>query len=368
MVSLLKYSYILILLAILPSKLSSQSRKADVNLMENFKISELHSTNFEGDPVVSLTGYNYSYAAFSKDMKYMAVARSFKRGEGEVKDIVLIKLKNNKESVILDTQSVIRYGRPNGYLWSIEFNNQNQLIANIGDGMEGSTILTIDVEEKTILKDIYVPNYSEDEEYDEYEEEDVLFDEKMSDLKRIFPKKSPILLSDMVYKLIPVDTVGYIIQGAFDKDNSIYFLPRKTGKLKLLHNIANKGENDNINGVWGTSTSCFYLLKNKTNNYLFQYSLVNNKITLLEKLPSYNHYSFMYSQPLKNGEILLYFETGSGTPTIDNVYRLYRYSGGNITKIENYPFLKELQSVKDTDILLLYYLKDGKLCLDVRKM
>jgi hypothetical protein len=69
-----------------------------------------------------------------------------------------------------------------------------------------------------------------------------------------------------------------------------------------------------------------------------------------------------------NGEILLYFETGSGTPNVDNIYRLYRYSAGSITKIENYPFLQEMRSVKDNDTLLLYYLKDGKLCLDVRKM
>ena len=343
----------------------SQSKK--VNLIEKFKAVGLPVSKFEREPLVSLTGYNYKLTAFSGDLKYMAVSRSYSRKESEIMDIVVVKLKNLKETVMLDTQTMIRYGRPNGYLYDLSFNDKDLLVATIGDGMAGASFLTFDPEKKETLKDEYLDDCIEDEgDYDD--KGDYFYDQKMADLKRIFPNKTNILLSEITMKLKAVDTVGYFTQGFFPNDNSIFYLPHGTGKLRLIHNFSDPSQNDNIDGLWGTTDKAYYLLKDKKHNYFFRYDIKANAVTLLEKYPPHNHFSYIYSYELKNGDTLLAFEVENNSPEADETLKLFRYSNGSLYKIEDYPLLKEVSYLKDQNLLLLYYLKDGKRCLDVRNL
>lgn len=336
-----------------------------VNLMEKLKPAGIPVQNFTEEPLISLTGYNYKHTAFSNDLNYMAVSRSYSRKESEVMDIVLIKLKNNKEFVLLDTMAMIRYGRPNGFLYELYFNDQQQLIAKISDGMEGFTTLTFDPEKQTVVKDEYQEEYLGD---GEGGDEDILYEEKMADLKRLFPHKSNSQLSGLVYKMREVDSVGYFVQGILPENNSIFFLPHLQGKLKLIHDISDPRQQDNLNGVWGTREKVFYILKDKSFSYLFRYDLKSNVVTLLEKYPLHSHFSYIYSYELKNKEVLLTFEVEMNKPEANELLKLFKFSNGTLYRIENYPFLQEISYLPDQNLLLIYYLKDGKRCLDVRNL
>lgn len=351
--------------AFITLQVNSQQQKASVNLMEKLKPVGIPVIGFEGEPIVSLTGYNYKLAAFSNDLKYMAVSRSFMRKGSEIMDIVLIKLKGQKETVLLDTLAMVRYGRPNGILYDIYFNDQHQLIAKISDGMAGSSTLTFDPEKKELIKDEYEDEYYEDE--GEMEEE-ILYEEKLADLKRIFPRQSAILLSDMVYKMREVDTVGYIVQGVLPNNNSIFYLPHGAGKLRLIHDVGDPSQIDNIDGVWGTRDKAFYLLKDKKNNYLFRYDIKANVVTLLEKFPLHSHFSYIYRYPLRNKDVLLAFEVEVNKPEANETLRLFKFSNGVLHKYEDYPFLQEVNYIEVHNLLLLFHIKDGKRCLDVREI
>jgi len=361
----LKCGIFLLVFCISISSVKGQQKGASVNLLGNFKELGVSVTNFDERPLVHLVGENYAFAAISRDHKYVAIARSYPRGESDIKDIVLVNLKKDKEFVLLDTLSMVRYGRPQGLLWSIEFNEQNQLIAKIGDGNEKSSVLTFDIDKKTIIKDVYIDDYEgEDEEFDE----DTLLTRKISDLKRIFPQKTEENLMEWAYKLQSIDTVGYLLQGISAKDNSIYFLAHNSGRLKLLHNIVDKTQTDNIDGVWGNSKMFFYLLKDKAHDYLFQYNIQSNMVSLLKKLPAHTDYSYIYSQKLVTGEVILYFESESGLSAPNEVVKLFRYSNGELKEINDYPLLQEIQILEQENLIMLYYLQDGKRCLDIRKL
>jgi len=261
---------------------------------------------------------------------------------------------------------MIRYGRPNGFLYQMYFNDQNLLTASISDGMSGSSILTIDPEKKEVVKDEYIDEYNEDE--GDMEEEDYYYEDKIDDLKRVFPKKAQIFLSNLTYKLLNVDTVGYLTQGILPNDNSIFYFPHKTGKLKLIHNLSDSTQNDNIDGVWGTSSNAFYFLKDKQYNYFFKYDINSNKVTLLNKYPPHSHFTYIYSNKLKNDDVLLNFEVEIKSPEADEAMKLFRYSNGNLFEITEYALLQEVNYLYDKNLLLLYYLKNGKRCLDVRNL
>jgi hypothetical protein len=280
--------------------------------MENLKAVGTPLADFVDEPLLSLIGKNYKLAAFSDDLKFIAVSRSYFRKESEIMDIVLIRIKSYKESVLLDTLTMVRYGWPNGFLYDLYFNSQNQLKAKIGDGMKGASIVTFDPEKGEIVADEYMDDY-----IDELEEEAVdsngYSDIKMMDLKRIFPNKNKERLSQLTYKLMPIDTAEYISQGILS-DNSIYFLPRGNGKLRLIHNISDPAQIDNINGFWGTSDKAYYLLKDKRNSYFFKYNIKNNVVTLLEKYPLHPHFTYIYSYKLQNNDYLIAFEVELNTP------------------------------------------------------
>ncbi len=351
--------------AFITLQVNSQQQKASVNLMERLKPVGIPVTSFEGEPIVSLTGYNYKLTAFSNDLKYMAVSRSFMRKGNEIMDIVLIKLKGQKEAVLLDTLAMVRYGRPNGILYDMYFNDQHQLIAKISDGMAGSSTLTFDPEKKELIKDEYEDEYSEGE--GEMEEE-ILYEEKLADLKRIFPRQPVALLSDLVYKMREVDTIGYIVQGVLPNNNSIFYLPHGEGKLRLIHDISDPSQIDNIDGVWGTRNKAFYLLKDRKNNYLFRYDIKANVVTLLEKFPLHSHFSYIYRYQLKNNDFLLAFEVEVNKPEANETLRLFKHSNGMLYKYEDYPFLQEVNYIEAHNLLLLFHIKDGKRCLDVREL
>lgn len=342
-------------------------QKSGINIIENIKPVGLPVYTFPETPLLSLTEHNYHLAAFSSDMKMAAVARSYSRTNSFVSDIVLIRMKNLKETVLLDTQTIIRYGRPHGFLYNIYFNEESQLVAKISDGMDGVSILTIDPEKKEIIKDEYLPEYSD--EYDgEEEDQDEYYEQKINDLRRIFPKKNKILLSELTYKLVPVDTVGYISQGILANDNSIFYLPHGKGNLRLIHNFSNPQQNDNIDGVWGNSHKAFYLLKDKKNNYFFRYDIQANKVTLLEKYPPHSHFSYIYDYKLKNGATLLSFEVETKSTDPEEILKLFLFNRNQLFKVEGYPVLLDIKYIPEKHILLLYYMKNGKRCLDAHQL
>lgn len=337
-----------------------------VNLMENLKAVGTPLADFVGEPLLRLTGNNYKMAAFSGDLKFMAVSRTYFRKESEIMDIVLIRIKNYKESVLLDTLTMVRYGRPNGFLYDLYFNSQNQLIAKIGDGMKGTSIVTFDPEKREIVADEYIDDYIDEEEEGAIDNTGYS-EEKMMDLKRIFPNKTKDRLTQLTYKLMPIDTAGYITQGILH-DNSIFFLPRGNGKLRLIHNISDPAQIDNIHGFWGTSERAYYLLKDKKNSYFFKYNITSNVVTLLEKYPVHRHFNYIYSYKLPNNEYLIAFEVEINTAETSEMLKLFRYSNGVLYRIEDYPDLQEVFYNSDNNLLLLYYLKGGKRCLDVRNV
>jgi hypothetical protein len=333
--------------------------------MEKLKPVGIPVTRFEGDPMITLTGFNYKLVAFSNDLKYMAVSRSFIRKGNEIMDIVLIKLKGRKEAVLLDTLAMLRYGRPNGILYDMYFNDQHELVAKISDGMAGFSTLTFDPEKRELLKDEYEDEYNEEE--GEMEEE-IFYEEKLADLKRVFSRQPVDLLSDMVYKMREVDTVGYIVQGVLPHNNSIFYFPHREGKLRLIHDVSDPSQIDNIDGVWGSRDKVFYLLKDKRNNYLFRYDIKANVVTLLEKLPLHSHFTYIYDYPLRNKDILLAFEVEVNKPEANETLRLFKFSNGVLHKYDDYPFLQEVNYIEAHNLLLLFYIKDGKRCLDVREI
>lgn len=343
--------------------LFSQQKK--VNLMEKFKPAGIPVSTLEGSTLVSLNGYNYKLAAFSKDLKFMAVSRSFVRKDSEVMDIVLIRFKKYKETILLDTLTMVRYGRPNGYLMDLKFTDQDMLVAQISDGMKGTSILTFDPEKAELVKDEY-----EDDSYEEEGDviEDDRYEQKMTDLKRIFPNKTNSVLSDLAYKLMPVDSVGYLAQGILANDNSIFYLPRKEGKLRLIHNISDPAQKDNIDGVWGTAEKAFYLLKDKESNYFFRYDIKSNAVTLLDKYPPHSHFTYIYSYKLRNNDYLLSFEVEINSQEADETLKLFRYTNGVLHKVEDYDILQDIKYLHNHNVLLLYYMKNGKRCLDVRNL
>lgn len=339
----------------------SQSKK--VNLVDHFKVAGIPVTRFHDDPYLSFTGYDYRLSAVSKDLKYMALARSYPRKESEIMEIVLVKIKNSKETVLLDTQTMMRYGRPNGFLYSLSFDNEGFLVAKIEDGMEGTSIVTFDPEKHTIVKDEYLEDY-----LDEGEEirEKINFDQKIQDLKRIFPKKNNIVLMDLAYKLMTIDSVGYLTQGILANDNSIFYLPHTEGKLRLIHNMKDPQQNDNINGIWGTGNFVFYLIRDKDQEYFFKYDIKENSITLLDKFPPHSHFTFINSYHLKNGDVFISFEVENKNAGADENLKLFRFSKGNLYQFEDYPDLKSITYLEYQNLLLFYYLRNGKQCLDVR--
>jgi hypothetical protein len=362
---IIKSGYFCFLFFTYTISLIGQQKKESVNLIENFRESGIPVTTFDEKPLASLIGENYAFAAISKDHKNIAIARSYSKGENDVKDIILVNLKNEKQVVLMDTQSMFRYGRPHGFLWSMEFNDQDQLVAYIGDGAEKTSVLTFDIEKRIVIKDTYIDNYeNEDGDY----EEDTMFLAKMADLRKLFPQKTDEKLSEFAYKLKSIDTIGYVLQGISPRDNNIYFLSHGTIRLKLLHNVVDKSQFDNIDGVWGNSNMFFYLLKDKKNDYLFQFNIQTNIITLLKKLPVHAHYSYIYSKKLNNGDFLLYFEAESGQPGLDEVVKLFKFNNGSLKEITEYPLLQEIQLFNQQDLILLYYIQGGKRCLDIRKL
>jgi hypothetical protein len=354
--------FVVLIVFCLSNTIKSQSRK--VNLVESFKSVGIPSFNFTEPPLISLTEGNIYMATVSNDTKFVAVARSYARSFSGVTDIVLIKLKGLKETVIVDTQTMIRYGRPNGELLELSFNKNSQLIAKISDGMEGVSILTIDTEKASIIKDEYISDYAEN--IEEEADEPIDNSQKISDLKRVFPKKSNVLLNDLAFKLLSVDSAGSLGQGLMANDNSIFFLPHKNGNLRLIHNFTDPHQTDNINGVWGTSAVAFYILKDKKENYLFKYDIRLNKVTLLEKYPLHRHYTYINPYKLKNDETIITFEVEANRADTDDILKLFSYRNGQLYKNDEYPTLQEIKYLTDTDILLLYYLKNGKRCLDAR--
>lgn len=336
-----------------------------VNLVESLKPAGIPVIKFENPPLLNLTEYNFQDAAISHDLKYVVVSRQYPRGETAVKDIVAIKVKSGKETVLLDTLSMIRYGRPNGELYSITFNNQDQLVAEIGNGMDGYSTLTFDVEKKELLKDEYKAEYEEGEEGDE---EDTLYQVKIDDLKRIFPAKTEAQLEDISYKLYETDTAGYLVQGILPRDNSILFLPHSQGKLKLLHNVTDPNQNDMIDGVWGTRTNAFYLLKDKKTEYFLKYDIKTNVVTLLEKYPFHSHYTYIEKNKIAENDYLINFEVEARLPEAKDVQKLFRYTNGTLYYFDEYPMLQEVRYQKENNVLFLYYMKDGKHCLDVRSL
>lgn len=363
--SFLKLIFVVVILFSSNKVIYSQS-ESRVNIIESFKPVGIPSFQFNEAPILSLTDANIYMATISGDKKYVAVARSYARSFSGVTDIVLIKINGMKETVIVDTQTMIRYGRPNGELLELWFNKHSQLMAKIGDGMEGVSLLTIDAEKASIIKDDYISDYAKN--IEEEEDEKLNNDQKIKDLKRIFPHKPNGLLSDLAFKLLPVDSAGFLGQGLFAKDNSIFFLPHKSGNLRLIHNFSDPHQIDNINGVWGTSSKAFYILKDKKQNYLFRYDIKLNKVTLLEKYPLHRHYTFINPWYLKNGETLITFEVEANRADTDEILKLFRYNNGQLFKNDEYPTLQEVKYLNDTDVLLLYYLKNGKRCLDARSL
>ncbi|HEX3009843.1 MAG TPA: hypothetical protein VHO90_19730 [Bacteroidales bacterium] len=331
--------------------------------MEKFKPAGVSGSRIEGTSIANLTGGDYQFAAFSNDMKFMAAARSYTRHGDEIRELVLIKLKNLKETVLMDTQAMVRYGRPNGFLYDIYFNDNGQLIAKISDGMEGTSILTYDPEKKEVLKDEYLEDYYDEEEEDV--DDELYYDQKIADLKRIFPGRTNVTLSELAYKLRPVSNKGYFVQGILPNDNSIFFLPQHEGKLRLIHSVSDPSQVDNIDGVWGKGNTAFYLLKDKKFDYFFKYDVKANTITLLEKLPLHSHFTYIYSHELKNGDDLLYFEVENTLPVACDTYHLYKFSNGQLYKVTDYPNLLDVNYLSEKNLLLLYYMDNNKRCLEV---
>jgi hypothetical protein len=331
--------------------------------VEQFKPVGIPSVSFPEVPYMSFTGYDYRLAAVSKDLKYLALARSYPRKGSEIMDIVLVKLKNQKETVLLDTQTMIRYGRPNGYLFHLSFNDAGFLVAKIEDGMEGTSILTFDPDKLEMVKDEYRDDYLEEQ--NEIPEK-INFEQKIQDLRRIFPRKNSINLMDFAYKLMAVDTVGYLTQGILAGDNSIFYLSHREGKLRLIHNMSDPAQNDNIDGIWGTGHCVFYLLKDRNHEYFFRYDIQSNLVTLMDRFLPHRHFTFIKPYTLKNGDVLLSFEVENKSRGTDDLLKLYWFSKGHLYEVDNYPQLTELSYLYDQNLLLLYYIKNGKQCLDVR--
>lgn len=167
---------------------------------------------------------------------------------------------------------------------------------------------------------------------------------------------------------MPVDSVGYLTQGIIPNDNSIFYLPQGEGKLRLIHNISDPAQTDNIDGLWGNKEKVVYFLKDQKNNYLFRYDIKSNKVTLLEKYPIHSHFSYIYSYELKNKDVLLAFEVEINKPEADETLKMLLYSKGNFYKIDDHPYIQEIKYLSDKDLLLLYHIKDGNRCLEVRQV
>lgn len=168
--------------------------------------------------------------------------------------------------------------------------------------------------------------------------------------------------------MFAIDTAGYFVQGILPNDNSIFFLPHREGKLKLIHNMSDNTQIDNIDGVWGTSRFAFYFLKDKKNDFFFRYDIKNNKVTLLEKYPPHSHYTYMYATKVSENDYLVSFEVETKTTKTDDILKLLRFKNGLLYEIEDYPLLQEVQYLKDKDLLILFYLNEGKRCMDIRSL
>lgn len=338
----------------------AQSKKL-VNLAENFKITGITNTTLPGEPLITLSNENMEDATLSGDLKYLAYTTNHKLREEGSAEIRVVKLKNKKDFALVDTQQMKRYGRPRGYVYSLKFNDKNQLEATVGDANEGATDLVLDVEKKDVVSDKYTQEYYGDEGEDEG---DYYFEEMYGAIKKVFPKLDEPGISRILENMFVVDTVGYLLQGISEADRSIYYLNRETNRLKLIHNVSPK-VNVTISSVWGTSSCFFYILSDGNTKYLFQFSISRNTVVLLDKFSSVSAVYFNTFK-MNNGETWVYF---SQEEVADKErIRLFHYTEHQLVEILNYQSIDRLEQDIEKNMLFVYYHNNGKSLLDVRKL